>query len=54
MDFSLQLAIAFFGVQVAAWAGLILYIRAAHLRRVESAITKIVAESHHEPVAQAA
>jgi len=54
LDFSLQLAIAFFGVQVAAWTGLILYIRAARLRRMENAIANIVAEAQHEPVAQAA
>ena len=54
MDFSLQIAIAFFGVQVAAWAGLILYIRAARQRRIENTLANIVAEAQHEPVAQAA
>lgn len=54
MDLPLQFAIAFFGVQVATWTGLILYIRAAHLRRIEDALANMVADAHHETMAQAA
>jgi hypothetical protein len=48
----LQLAIAFFAFQVAAWAGLCLYLRAARQRRRnEMPVLEIVSEA---PVAQAA
>lgn len=48
---SLQLAIAFFAFQVAAWAGLCLYLRAARQRRREEAVTVAITDA---PVAQAA
>lgn len=53
MELPLQFAIAFFGVQVAAWTALILYIRAAHLRRIEDTVANMVAEAQHESLAQA-
>lgn len=51
---ALQIAIAFFGVQVVAWAGLGLYIRATHRRRAEEVVVDALAELQPEPVAQAA
>jgi hypothetical protein len=48
----LQLAIAFFAFQVAAWAGLCLYLRATHQRRAENVLAELTVEV--QPVAQAA
>jgi hypothetical protein len=50
----LQIAIAFFASQVAAWAGLCLYLRMNHQRRAEDAIVVSLAEAQAEPIAQAA
>jgi hypothetical protein len=49
----LQIAIAFFASQVAAWAGLCLYLRMSHQRRAESAIVALV-DAQPEAIAQAA
>ena len=51
---ALQIAIAFFGVQVVAWLGIGLYIRLAHRRRAEEAVADALAELQPEPIAQAA
>ena len=54
-EFPLQMAIAFFGLMVAAWAGLCLYLRATHQRRTQDAAIAIVADiSDDEIAAQAA
>jgi hypothetical protein len=47
----LQLAIAFFAFQVAAWAGLCLYLRAERQRRREEVLALELSDA---PVAQAA
>ena len=48
---ALEMAIAFFGVQVAAWAGLCLYLRLTHERRAAVQIADIAKDA---AVAQAA
>ena len=50
----LQIAIAFFASQVAAWAGLCLYLRMSHQRRAESAIVGSLVDAQPEAIAQAA
>jgi hypothetical protein len=50
----LQIAIAFFGAQVAAWAGLCLYLRMDHQRRIESTIVVALTDAQPEGIAQAA
>ena len=50
----LQIAIAFFGSQVAAWAVLCLYLRMSHQRRAESANVVSLADAQPEAIAQAA
>jgi hypothetical protein len=49
----LHIAIAFFASQVAAWAGLCLYLRMSHQRRVESSIMVSLTDAQPE-IAQAA
>lgn len=54
-QFALQIAIGFFVVQVAAWAGLCLYLRATHQRRVADEVIETVADMSDDTVtAQAA
>lgn len=49
----LQMAIAYFGLMIAAWAGLCLYLRATHQRRVEETVVQVT-ERPEPAVAQAA
>lgn len=54
-QFTLQMAIGFFVIQVAAWAGLCLYLRATHQRRATDRAIEIVADISDDTVtAQAA
>lgn len=54
-DLPLQMAIAFFGLMVAAWTGLCLYLRATHQKRAQDAAIEIVADiSDNDIAAQAA
>jgi hypothetical protein len=50
-EFTLQMAIGFFITQVAAWAGLCLYLRATHQRR---AADRAIADISDDVTAQAA
>jgi hypothetical protein len=49
----LHIAIAFFASQVAAWAGLCLYLRMSHQRRAESSNVVSLTDAQPE-IAQAA
>ena len=53
-QFPLQMAIGFFGLMVAAWAGLCLYLHATYRRRAEPDVAPVIAEVPEEVSAQAA
>jgi hypothetical protein len=53
-QFPLQLAIAFFAVQVAAWAGLCFYLRATHHGRIEDDVAAVIADAPEDVAPQAA
>lgn len=54
-EFSLHMAIGFFVIQVAAWAGLCVYLRATHQRRAANSAIEAVAHMSDDTVtAQAA
>jgi hypothetical protein len=52
-ELPLQMAIGFFGLMVAAWAGLCLYLRATHQKRAEDAAIEIVADISDDEIAAA-
>ena len=52
-ELSLQMGIAFFGLMVAAWTGLCLYLRATHQKRAQDAAIEILADISDNEIAAA-